>query len=118
MVDAVVWTRQSSAIEIHPGDALTESGAELFNLLVQRGVRLVLVCGVHLNMCVLGRGYGIRQLLQLGFGVRLIRDLTDTMYSGVGAKPHVDHYVGTSLVIGIGTARQSQPCALLFVALV
>jgi nicotinamidase-related amidase len=81
VVDSQVWSREHPAIELHGADAVTESGVELYNLLVHRAVTRVLVCGVHLNMCVLGRGYGIRQLLRLGFHVRLVRDLTDAMYS-------------------------------------
>ena len=99
VVDAQVWTRQSAAITLHAGDAVTESGFEAYNVLVQRGIRCVLVCGVHLNMCVLGRGYGIRQLVRLGFEVRLVRDLTDTMFSGTRAPPHVSHFAGTALVV-------------------
>ena len=32
----------------------------------QRGIEHVLICGVHLNMCVLGRPFGIRQLVAQG----------------------------------------------------
>ena len=98
-VDACVWTRQADTIAIEASDAITESAQELYNLLVHRGVKRVLICGVHLNMCVLGRGYGIRQLVRLGFTVRLISDLTDTMYSGASRSPYVSHFRGTELVI-------------------
>ena len=98
-VDACVWTRQADTIAIEASDAITESAQELYNLLVHRGVKRVLICGVHLNMCVLGRGYGIRQLVRLGFTVRLISDLTDTMYSGASRSPYVSHLRGTELVI-------------------
>ena len=97
-VDACVWTRQHPAIEICDGDAVSESGGEVYNLLRSRGVKTVLICGVHLNMCVLGRGFAIRQLLRLGVRVRLLRDLTDTMYNPA-RPPHVDHFSGTELVV-------------------
>ena len=54
------WTRQNAAIEIMDGDAVTDS-AEAYYLMRQRGIENVLVCGVHLNMCVLGRPFAIRQ---------------------------------------------------------
>ena len=37
--------------------------------------------GVHLNMCVLGRPVGIRQMVNIGKNVVLMRDMTDTMYN-------------------------------------
>ena len=57
-----------------------------------------MLMGVHLNMCVLGRPFGIRQLVNLGKDVVLVRDLTDTMYDP-RQKPHVDHFTGTDLVV-------------------
>ena len=103
-VDTQVWTQQSPAIEIHASDVLTDSADEALNVLSQRRVRCVLICGVHLNMCVLGRGYGIRQLLRCGFDVRLIRDLTDTMYSG-RVMPHISHFGGTARMVRHVEAR-------------
>jgi hypothetical protein len=55
------WTRQIAAIDIASEDAVSDYGAELFNLLEQRGILDVVVMGVHTNMCVLGRPYGIRR---------------------------------------------------------
>ncbi len=75
------WTRQNPLIEIGKNDAITDNGQEIWNLLVQRGIDNVMICGVHLNMCVLGRPFGIRQMAKLGKNVALIRDMTDTMYN-------------------------------------
>jgi nicotinamidase-related amidase len=93
------WTRQTPAIEIAPGDAITDNGQETWNLLTQRGIDNVMICGVHLNMCVLGRPFAIRQMTHLGKNVVLIRDLTDTMYNPE-RPPGVSHFDGTDLVIG------------------
>jgi len=82
-----------------PGDALTDNGQETWNLLQQRGIRNVILTGVHLNMCVLGRPFGIRQLVYLGENVALMRDMTDTMYNHE-KRPQVSHFEGTDLVIG------------------
>lgn len=92
------WTRQISTIEIREGDALTDSGQETWNLLAARGIDNVILCGVHLNMCVLGRPFGIRQMVKLGKNVALMRDMTDTMYNPQ-RPPGVDHFRGTELVV-------------------
>src|SRR5262249_23104112 len=68
------WKRQSSAIEIAEGDAITDSGQETWNLLAQRKIDNVILCGVHLNMCVLGRPFAIRQMVKVGKNVALMRD--------------------------------------------
>lgn len=93
------WKRQHAGIVIQPGDALTDDGQETWNLLTQRGVDHVILCGVHLNMCVLGRPFAIRQMVRLGKEVALARDLTDTMYNPE-RPPGVDHFTGTDLVVG------------------
>ncbi|MFH1921122.1 MAG: hypothetical protein ABIP48_14735 [Planctomycetota bacterium] len=54
--------------------------------------------GVHTNMCVLGRPFGIRAMARLGRNVVLVRDLTDAMYDP-RQPPHVSHARGTELVI-------------------
>ena len=47
----------------------------------QRGIKNVIVMGVHTNMCVLGRPFSIRQMVYQGQNVVLVRDMTDTMYN-------------------------------------
>ncbi len=92
------WSRQNKLIEIAPGDAVTDDGQETFNLLADRKIDNVILCGVHLNMCVLGRPFGIRQMVKLGKNVALMRDMTDTMYNP-DRPPGVDHFSGTDLVV-------------------
>ncbi|MDF1712700.1 MAG: isochorismatase family protein [Akkermansiaceae bacterium] len=92
------WTRQIKTIEIMDGDAITDNGQETWNLLQERKIENVILCGVHLNMCVLGRPFGIRQMVKLGKKVALMRDMTDTMYNPE-RPPGVDHFTGTDLVI-------------------
>ena len=91
------WTRQIATLQIEAGDAITDS-AEIYGLMAQRGIDNVLILGVHLNMCVLGRPFGIRQLVQQGKNVVLVRDLTDTMYNS-RKRPFVNHFAGTDLMI-------------------
>jgi nicotinamidase-related amidase len=92
------WTRQIATIEIKDGDAITDNGQETWNLLQARGIDNVILCGVHLNMCVLGRPFGIRQTVRLGKNVALLRDMTDTMYNPE-MPPKVNHFAGTELVV-------------------
>jgi hypothetical protein len=74
------WTRQTPLIEVAPGDAVSDDGQEIFNLLEQHRIRDVVVMGVHTNICVLGRPYGIRQLVYMGKRPVLCRDLTDSFH--------------------------------------
>ena len=52
------WKSQIAAIEIKDDDAISDSGAEIWNLLESRGITNVMLMGVHTNMCVLGRPFG------------------------------------------------------------
>ena len=92
------WSRQIDTLRIDDADAITDDGQEAYNLLAARGIKHVMLMGVHLNMCVLGRPFGIRQMVNLGKDVVLVRDLTDTMYDP-RQKPQVDHFSGTDLVV-------------------
>lgn len=92
------WKRQISTIEITDADAITDNGQETWNLLSERGIENVILCGVHLNMCVLGRPFAIREMVKLEKNVALMRDMTDTMYNP-DRPPGVSHFDGTDLVI-------------------
>jgi nicotinamidase-related amidase len=74
------WTHQIESIEISSVDAVTDDGEELLALLAQHEIEDVVVMGVHLNRCVLGRPYGIRQLVYWGKRPILCRDLTDSYH--------------------------------------
>ena len=92
------WKREIATIQIADSDAITDNGQETWNLLSERGIDNVILCGVHLNMCVLGRPFAIRQMVRLGKHVALLRDLTDTMYNPE-KPPKVSHFAGTDLVV-------------------
>jgi len=74
------WTHQADAIEIGPSDVITDDGNELLALLGERRIEDVVIAGVHSNRCVLGRPYGIRQLVYAGKRPVLCRDLTDSYH--------------------------------------
>ena len=89
---------QHPAIQIIGYDGISDNGQEIFNFLEQEGRKNVVLMGVHTNMCVLGRPFGIRQQKYLGKNVVLCRDLTDALYDPRD-KPHVSHARGVELVI-------------------
>lgn len=93
-----VFDRQHPGIAIIGYDGISDRGDEIFSYFRNHGIKNVVMTGVHTNLCVLGRPFGIRQLVKLGFNVVLARDLTDCMYDP-REKPHVSHARGTELVI-------------------
>jgi nicotinamidase-related amidase/type 1 glutamine amidotransferase len=92
------WKAQYDALTIHDQDAISDSGVEIWNLLEERRIRHVILLGVHTNMCVLGRPFGLRQMAKNGKDVVLMRDMTDTMYNPERA-PYVTHFVGTDRIV-------------------
>ena len=92
------WRRQIDTIEISSEDAISDSGVEIWNLLEQRRINNVILMGVHTNMCVLGRPFGLRNMARFGKNVVLMRDLTDTMYNS-RMHPFVSHFTGTDLIV-------------------
>jgi nicotinamidase-related amidase len=92
------WKSQVDTLKMDETDAVSDSGVEIWNLLEARGIQNVILVGVHTNMCVLGRPFGLRQLAKNGKNVVLMRDMTDTMYNPA-RWPFVNHYRGTDLVV-------------------
>jgi len=92
------WSRQHPAIDIGPNDLISDKGEEVYSALRLRGIKHLLVAGVHTNMCILNRSFAIRQMTKWGVRCILLRDLTDAMYDPKDA-PHVAHDEGTNLVI-------------------
>lgn len=93
------WKMQSALVPIDAeNDFLSDNGAEVARVLAARGIRHVMLVGVHLNMCVLGRPFGLRRIGESGRDVVLVRDLTDTMYDPA-QWPWVSHFTGTDRMI-------------------
>ena len=93
------WRRQIESIQIDQKvDYITDSGIENWNILENHEIENVILVGVHTNMCVLGRPFGLRQLAKNGKNVVLARDLTDTMYNPK-MPPNVSHFTGTDLIV-------------------
>ena len=100
IVGAVVqkFSRQHPGLTISGWDGVSDNGEEILSYLKQEGLKNVVLMGVHTNMCVLGRPFGIRQMVKQGFNVVLVRDLTDAMYDP-REKPYVSHTRGTELIV-------------------
>lgn len=93
------WKKQLEVIEIDADrDFISDRGEEVWNILEDRGIKNVLLAGVHVNMCVLGRPFGLRQMVANGKNTALIRDMTDSMYNPK-RWPYVDHFTGTDLIV-------------------
>ena len=92
------WTRQHPAIDIVGFDGVSDKGQEIYNLFKQEGITNIALMGVHTNICILNRSFGIRQMTRLGFQVVLVRDLTDAMYDP-RKRPFVSHARGVELVV-------------------
>lgn len=91
------WTHQIDVLKIFDNDAISDSGAEIAGLFNQKKIKNVILMGVHTNMCVIGRSFGLRNMVRLGMNVVLMRDLTDTMYDSKQS-PKVSHFAGNSLI--------------------
>ena len=93
------WKSQIDVLTIDAErDFITDQGDETWNILEARGIKNVILTGVHTNMCVLGRPFGLRQMARNGKNVVLMRDLTDTMYNPK-SWPFVSHFTGTDLIV-------------------
>lgn len=93
------WLAQHPGLTIDADlDYVSDRGSEIVSILRNRGVEHVLMAGVHVNMCVLGRPFGLRRLRQLGIETALVRDLTDSMYNP-RMWPMVSHFTGTDRIV-------------------
>jgi type 1 glutamine amidotransferase/nicotinamidase-related amidase len=92
------WKAEIDVLKVAEGDAISDKGVEIWNLLEDRKIKNVILLGVHTNMCVLGRPFGLRQMAKNGKNVVLMRDMTDTMYNPAKS-PYVNHFTGTELIV-------------------
>ena len=73
--------RQHSAITIHSKDIISDDGTEVHNILQNEHCQVVLITGVALNLCVMERSFGVRQMVRLGYDVTVCSDLVDVAYN-------------------------------------
>jgi nicotinamidase-related amidase len=96
--ERIAWSHEIDLIKIKDNDVISDSGDELGALFYAKGIKNVILMGVHTNMCVIGRTFGLRNMTRLGMNTVLMRDLTDVMYNSK-KWPNVPHFKGTVLVI-------------------
>lgn len=93
-----VWSKQIDALKIADEDLITADGAQIGAFFNSHGIKNVIMMGVHTNMCVMHRTYGLRTMKRLGMNVVLVRDLTDLMYDPA-RYPYTSHWNGLNLMI-------------------
>lgn len=94
-----VWTRQHPTIEIdQEHDYLSDDGKEIYSFCRQNDIEQILIMGVHTNMCILDRSFGIMQMVCWGAPIALVRDMTDALYNPA-MPPYTNHEDGTRLVV-------------------
>lgn len=93
------WSRQHPGIEIDMArDGISEDEGEIYSFVHHQGIEFILFMGIHTNMCVLNRPFGIKRWVRRGFPIAFVRDLTDAMYNPAKL-PYVSHAEGTRLVV-------------------
>ena len=92
------WTKQIDALTITDQDLISDSGAEIGAYFKKKGIKNVILMGVHTNMCVIGRSFGLRAMKRMDMNVVLMRDMTDLMYNRM-MPPFVNHFTGLDLIV-------------------
>ena len=92
------WSKQIETLIITDQDLISDSGAEIGAYFKEKGIQNVILMGVHTNMCVIGRSFGLRAMKRMGMNVVLMRDMTDLMYNSK-MSPFVNHFTGLDLMI-------------------
>lgn len=92
-----VWSKQIDILEIKDGDLIGDN-EEVLKALDALGIEQVIMMGVHTNLCVLHRGFAIKNLIRHDFNVVLVRDLTDCMAPS-DEPPYVNHFDALSVVV-------------------
>ncbi len=91
------WRKQIETLDILDNDLIGD-GLELLHAFKARGITNVIIMGVHTNLCVVGRPFGIRSLVSHGFNTVLMRDMTDCM-APREEMPYTDHFTALDYVV-------------------
>lgn len=93
-----VWSKQTDLLTIADEDLISDSGAEIVPYLKKHGIENVILVGVHTNMCVMHRSFGLRAMTRMGMNVVLMRDMTDLMYDPQ-TYPYTTHFGGLERMV-------------------
>jgi nicotinamidase-related amidase len=94
----IAWTKQIDALTITDQDLISDSGAEIGAYFKKYNIYYLILVGVHTNMCVIGRSFGLRAMKRMRMNVVLTRDMTDLMYNHK-MPPYVNHFTGLDLMV-------------------
>ena len=64
-------------LKIDASDLMPDTLEDVYSLCRQRGLTHLIYCGVHTQVCLLGKPMGLRNLKAAGLSCILARDLTD-----------------------------------------
>ncbi|HIG27154.1 MAG TPA: nicotinamidase [Verrucomicrobiales bacterium] len=92
------WIKQTDVLKIQKDDFICSEGDLVWNILRNESIENVILVGVHTNMCVLGRPFGLRQMVRNGLNTVLMRDMTDIMYNPA-RWPYISHFSGIDLIV-------------------
>lgn len=92
------WNKQIDLLTIEGKDLISDSGEEIGSYFKKKKIKNVILTGVHTNMCVIGRSFGLRAMSRMGMNVVLMRDMTDLMYNSA-MPPYVNHFSGLDLML-------------------
>ena len=95
------WTRQIATLHIDDDvDYLIAADSqELYNIIRKEGLKNLLYMGVHENMCIMNRPFGIKRVAGWGWQpdrMAVVRELVDVMYTP-NDSPYVSHAEGLEL---------------------
>lgn len=72
---------QHPAITIAENDIILDCGKELYNYLRSHYIQYLFYAGVHTNVCIMSRSFGIKSMYHSEIQCILIRDLTQASYN-------------------------------------
>ncbi|MDR2169305.1 MAG: isochorismatase family protein [Planctomycetaceae bacterium] len=99
--------RQTKILTIKDCDILTDDFVEMIGnkdhnecLFKERGIKNVILMGVHTDICVIGRPFGCRAMKMAGYNAVLCRDLTDCSWNCASRmKGTFDHFRGLDKIV-------------------
>jgi nicotinamidase-related amidase len=93
-----VWKKEIDALTITDDDLISDNGQETGGYFIAKGIKNVIVMGVHTNMCIVNRTFALRAMQRLGMNTVLMRDMTDLSYDD-RSWPYVNRFAGLDLMI-------------------
>lgn len=96
------WTRQNAnlVIDAEKDMIFDEKEYYIFHAFEELGIKNLFFLGVHANMCMIYRRFGMKNFNSLKkYNIVLLRDLTDSM-TPREEKPYADHFDGLDTTTG------------------